>query len=496
LTPTPANLALRDTIVRTAVVAAVAVGVAALVGWGLGVRVLESVVPGWATMKASTAAAIVSAGASLWLLQSAPLRTPGFLVGRVLAGLVGACGALFLAQDLVPLDLGPDLARAPDTPLAAAWRMSPATAFSLVSIAAALLALRSPLARLAALTPWLVSPALLVAVLAVAGYACDAGALYAIAPYSTMAVNTAGALLILAIGVLAADSQHGLAAVAFGDTAGGRTARRLLVILPAAILVVGWACLAGHSAGWYDARFSMALMIVFSMALAVAAVGTTATSLARVDLARRSALAELMRLNAELEGRVAERARELGEVSESLMSANRTLQHLSFHDALTDLANRRNFDAYLASQMGVARREGRSLAMVMCDVDTFKAFNDAYGHPAGDDCLRRVAAALRSCCRRPGDMAVRYGGEEFALVLPETDLAGAVLIAEAALEAVASLKIQHPGSAAATPWVSICCGVAVMDRPDMTVEALITAADENLFRAKNAGRNCVVATPG
>jgi diguanylate cyclase (GGDEF)-like protein len=496
LTPTPANLALRDTIVRTAVVAAVAVGVAALFGWWLGIPVLQSVVPGWATMKATTAAAVASAGASLWLLQASAPRTPAFFAGRVLAGLVGVCGGFSLANAVFPLDLGIDPAPEPDTPLASAWRLSPATALGLASIGGALLTLRSPVPRLASLTPWLVSPALLVAVLAVAGYACDASALHTIAPYSTMAVNTAWVLLILSIGVLAADSQHGLAAVAFGDTAGGRTARRLLLSLPAAILVVGWACLAGHSAGWYDARFSMALMIVFSMALAVAAVGTTATSLERVDMARRSALAELMRLNADLEGRVAKRARELGEVSESLISANRTLQHLSFHDALTDLANRRYFDAYLASQMGVARREGRTLAMVMCDVDAFKAFNDAYGHPAGDECLRRVAAALRSCCRRPGDMAVRYGGEEFALVLPETDLEGAVLIAEAALEAVANLRILHSGSAAATPWVSICCGVAVMDRPDMTIEALIAAADENLFRAKSAGRNRVVSTPG
>jgi diguanylate cyclase (GGDEF)-like protein len=130
---------------------------------------------------------------------------------------------------------------------------------------------------------------------------------------------------------------------------------------------------------------------------------------------------------------------------------------------------------------------------VLCDIDVFKAYNDRYGHQAGDECLKEVAAALRSCCRRPNDMAARYGHEEFALILPDTELNGAVRIAEAAREAVAQLRIPHAHSAAA-PFVSISGGVAVL-LGNGDAEQLITAADESLFKAKHSGRNRMVSAP-
>jgi predicted signal transduction protein with EAL and GGDEF domain len=102
------------------------------------------------------------------------------------------------------------------------------------------------------------------------------------------------------------------------------------------------------------------------------------------------------------------------------------LKQLSLQDGLTGLANRRSFDTYLSLQIAIAQRHKRSLALVMCDVDFFKAYNDQYGHQAGDDCLKQIATALESCCRRAADMAARYGGEEFAFVLPDTELTGFV----------------------------------------------------------------------
>jgi diguanylate cyclase (GGDEF)-like protein len=183
----------------------------------------------------------------------------------------------------------------------------------------------------------------------------------------------------------------------------------------------------------------------------------------------------------------------LAQLSAALSTANTALELLSLKDGLTDLANRRFFDTYLAAQVAVARRHKRTLALVLCDVDAFKAYNDHYGHQAGDECLKRVATALRSCCRRPADMAARYGGEEFAMILPDTELIGAAQIAEAARDAVAQLKIPHAHSAAA-PYVSISGGVAVLLRKiDITTQQLITAADQTLFQAKHLGRNRMIS---
>jgi diguanylate cyclase (GGDEF)-like protein len=186
-------------------------------------------------------------------------------------------------------------------------------------------------------------------------------------------------------------------------------------------------------------------------------------------------------------------------LSAKLNTANNALERLSMQDGLTDLANRRCFDTYLAGQTAIARRNKRALALVLCDVDSFKAYNDHYGHQAGDECLKQVAAALRSCCRRPADLAARYGGEEFAMILPETELAGAAHIAEAARGAVAQLRIPHAHSIAA-PHVTISGGVAVLPGSmDLSVAQLIAAADQTLYEAKNLGRNRIVsvqAEPG
>lgn len=189
----------------------------------------------------------------------------------------------------------------------------------------------------------------------------------------------------------------------------------------------------------------------------------------------------------------------LAHLSVELSAANKSLEQLSLQDGLTDLANRRYFDKYVADQIAVARRYKRSLALILCDVDAFKAYNDCYGHQAGDKCLKQIAAALRACCRRPADMVARYGGEEFAVILPDTALVGAARIAEAARDAVAQLRIPHAHSPAAA-YVSISGGVAVLLRhSDMTAEQLITAADQTLYQAKHLGRNrmvCVQAEPG
>lgn len=185
---------------------------------------------------------------------------------------------------------------------------------------------------------------------------------------------------------------------------------------------------------------------------------------------------------------------QLVQVSVELRAANAALAQLSRHDGLSGLANRRSLDEYLSEQTALASRHQRALAFVMCDVDHFKTYNDHYGHQAGDECLRQVSAALKSCCCRPADMAARYGGEEFALILPDTDAAGGTQVAEAARQAVAHLKIPHAHSSTGT-LVSISCGVAVLHLDTgMAAHELIATADRCLYQAKHAGRNRVVCS--
>ncbi len=497
-TPGKAFLSLLNWFARGSAVLVATIGFAVILGWLLDIADLKSVLPGFTAMKVNTACLLAAAGMSLWLLHTAPAKARSLTLGRGLALIVFTVGLLTLSEDLFAFDLGIDqlLLRDPQSPAGTLpGRMAPATSFNLLCIGLALLALKSPAVRLAAWAHWLVLPPLFLSALAIIGYCYGVVSLYKMGPYVSMAAHTAVSLFLLTLAVLAADSRHGFAKMATSDTAGGMVSRRLIPTLPVILFFLGWARLEGQRAGLYDFAFGLALMVVSSIVVCLVAVSWTAVTLHRSDGRRRRAEKEIMTLNAELELRVQERTQQLVQLSTDLGVANKSLEQLASEDALTRLANRRLFDTYLAAQIAVSHRHKRLLALVMCDVDVFKAYNDHYGHQAGDECLRQIAFALRSCCRRPADMAARYGGEEFALILPDTDLAGAALIGEAAREAVAQLRIPHDHSSVG-PHVSISAGVAVLSRTiDMTAEQLIKAADEALYQAKDLGRNRIVIAP-
>ncbi len=171
--------------------------------------------------------------------------------------------------------------------------------------------------------------------------------------------------------------------------------------------------------------------------------------------------------------------------------SNRALQEMAMQDALTGLPNRRHFDAALAQEFKRAARDNVELSVIMIDLDHFKGFNDCYGHPAGDECLRRVAEAIASVPQRPADLVARYGGEELVMLLPNTTAAGAAIVARLAGEAVRQLGIAHlrnPGRI-----VTVSCGVASF-APGMDPQVpimLVERADQALYRAKLAGRNRV-----
>ncbi|KQV41150.1 GGDEF domain-containing protein [Massilia sp. Root335] len=189
---------------------------------------------------------------------------------------------------------------------------------------------------------------------------------------------------------------------------------------------------------------------------------------------------------------------EIRDVSGTVEREKRLLDHAeslrarSYVDGLTGIANRRYFDVALDRELRRAQRMKGELSLLLIDIDSFKAYNDHFGHQQGDTCLSTVAQALAAKLKRPADVAARYGGEEFAAILPDTSLEQARLHANAIREHVAGLALQH-AAAAHWPMVTLSIGVASFDRERLhEVPALIEAADKALYAAKHGGRNRVV----
>jgi two-component system chemotaxis family response regulator WspR len=183
--------------------------------------------------------------------------------------------------------------------------------------------------------------------------------------------------------------------------------------------------------------------------------------------------------------------RALEESRAQLAEANRTLQKLSSLDGLTGIANRRSFDETLKKEWNRAMRTEKNIGLIMLDIDFFKLYNDHYGHQGGDDCLKKVAKGLDSAIHRETDFLARYGGEEFSAVLPDTDLKGAVKVAEEMRQAVIALRLEHAKSKV-SDIVSISIGVsAITPLMGTEPEILIAAADQALYKAKEDGRDRV-----
>jgi len=182
--------------------------------------------------------------------------------------------------------------------------------------------------------------------------------------------------------------------------------------------------------------------------------------------------------------------RSLRASQDALARANEELQKLAALDGLTGIANRRRFDEAFLLEWQRARRRGAPLSLLMCDVDSFKLYNDHFGHPAGDLCLKKAAAVLTGQLKRPADLAARYGGEEFAILLPDTDLDGALALAESCRAGLERLMLPHPRASCGLVTLSIGAACTVPGQ-DGTLEELIEAADAALYAAKRGGRNRV-----
>ena len=171
-----------------------------------------------------------------------------------------------------------------------------------------------------------------------------------------------------------------------------------------------------------------------------------------------------------------------------LNNANAQLERMALSDGLTGIANRRQFDQTLLAEWSRSTRSGQPLALLMLDIDHFKLYNDHYGHVGGDECLRRVARVLSRCTRRAGDLVCRFGGEEFAILLPGADLASASAVARSCLDTLRQEQIAHAASPVG-PWLSMSIGVAstVADAA-RSAQTLVEHADAALYRAKHGGR--------
>lgn len=181
------------------------------------------------------------------------------------------------------------------------------------------------------------------------------------------------------------------------------------------------------------------------------------------------------------------------QMEEALRQANSELSLLASLDGLTQVANRRRFDDYLAQEWRRLMRDQQPISLIMFDIDFFKKYNDHYGHLMGDEALVEVAQTAKDCIRRPADLLARYGGEEFAVILPNTHLEGAIAVAQQIQQAIRILGISHADSAIA-PFITLSLGVATLiPALDQTPDALIHQADVALYNAKNQGRNRVIA---
>jgi diguanylate cyclase (GGDEF)-like protein/PAS domain S-box-containing protein len=186
----------------------------------------------------------------------------------------------------------------------------------------------------------------------------------------------------------------------------------------------------------------------------------------------------------------------LAETEAKLRKANQELQHLVNIDGLTQIANRRRFDQVVQKEWYRHLRSQEYLSLILIDIDFFKFYNDHYGHQQGDDCLVQVAQVIDRTPQRPGDLAARYGGEEFVVILPNTDKEGALKLATAIQEAIATLQIPHVKSQV-SQYITLSLGISsLIPSQETSVDELIAQADQALYQAKQRGRNRAVIFTG
>lgn len=436
--------------VRVAGIAAVAVGTAVLLGWVFDVALLKSVIPGHLEMKANTALSFVACGMAL--LGARSPRPAVRRASAVLSGVVLLVGALTLAEYVSGIAFGIDTLLFADPASVAQGRppgrMSQITAFAFLLVGA--LGMLVPEGRWPRLGQSLALVVAAIGLFALSAYGYAMGTVAGEAPFNPISVHTALLLLMLGLGWLAAQPEGGLMRVVSAPSFGGELARRTL--LPALLIPA----LLSYGAQWLRhgellSDGAIITLLAVSSGVAVAAMIWWASALLdRVETHRRVA---------------------------------RHLRDSAHTDALTGLGNRRAFDGALRRLLDVQAAGEGAFSLLMLDLDQFKDYNDSFGHPAGDEALRQTGLLLGSALR-PGDIACRYGGEEFAVLLPGTGANGAIRVAERIVHDMrGGLWLHRP--------ITASIG-ATTARPGDDANGVVARADAALYDAKRGGRDRAV----
>lgn len=431
--------------------AAGSVAIAALIGWTFDVELLKTVIPGHATMKANTALGLLMSG--LALLANLSLRAMSSTVSAALSVAVLLLGSSVLLEYGSGIDTGLDTWLF-DDPGAYAEGRAPGRMSEISALAFVLLGWRGIEAHSSSRI-WLgqVLALALVAIglFAISAYGYAMGTGTREAPFNPISIHTAVLLLLLGLGWLAAQPDRGLMRVLCADSFGGELARRTL--LPALLIpaILSYVAQLLRSANLMSEGATITLLAVSSGVAVAAMIWWAGALLDRVERQRR-------------------RAEQLHD------SANT--------DALTALGNRRAFDDALARLLHRRRDEGKTFSLLLLDLDHFKSYNDSFGHPAGDEALRQTGRLL-PLALRPGDIATRYGGEEFAVLLPGARNADALMVAERIVADVRNGLWLHR---------KVTASIGVAEAQDgEAAAALIARADKALYAAKQAGRDRAIS---
>ena len=432
----------------TALIGAVVI----IVGWAFNVAAVRALVPGTVAMKASTALMFMLCGVALLL---APAKDNRRWIGLSCSAACVLIALVFLSEYVFGWRLGIDEFPFRDAAghadkIAYPGRPAPTTLVCFVLTGVALL-LRPTRWRIEEV---LMAPVAAIAAMCVVGYAYSIPAFYGPASAAKMALNTGIAFLLLACGVVFAQEDGRLKRLLVTTDPGSVMARRLIPLAILVPLTLGWLRLKGQQDGVFDLRVGTWLLTMTEIVCLIAVIIWAASSLSRTDSHRRRLEDELQRLAGE--------------------------------DELTHLANRRGFSERLARELSLASRHSSPGALLMIDLDRFKAINDRHGHAAGDALLRRISEVLQGRLRDT-DALGRLGGDEFVAYLPQTDADAGARVAEHLLTAIREASTELGDGMRTTSSIGVAFDATSSHGP----EVMLKAADRAMYRAKRAGGNRV-----